>query len=425
MTSTCAARSQERHARRKLLVLSHVLPFPGHAGQEQRVLYTLLAARDVFDVTFVTTCTPPEADAMRARLLELCDDVVLLPSRCRRNRLARAWHATAGSIYATVRGLKRSNYSIGRVEFEGARLAPVLEAIDADCALFEYWHAAESIPVFRQRGIPCVLDMHDVLWKSFERDLTVRSGLSAAWKRWAVAQYERHERRAWDQFDGIVAINRMEEKLVKASVADHLRIFHAPMGTDIDLWPYSPAPARPPRVAYYGGLGNPHNQKSALECVTDVMPAIWQSRPDTELWLVGSNPPESLQRLSADPRIKVTGYVAEVQKVLRTMTAVLCPWVGTFGFRSRLVEVMALGVPVVSSPEAVSGMELRHGRGMLWGSNPGELAEHALTLIEDPAFAREQGRIARREIERLLSLERTYGKWMRELDEWLRSRSIQ
>jgi glycosyltransferase involved in cell wall biosynthesis len=194
------------------------------------------------------------------------------------------------------------------------------------------------------------------------------------------------------------------------------------MGTDIELWPYSPAPARPPRLAYYGGLGNPHNEKSALECVDDVMPVIWESRPDAELWLVGSNPSETLRKLVADPRIKVTGYVADVQKVLRTMTAVLCPWVGTFGFRSRLVEVMALGVPVVSTPEAVSGMELRHGRGILWGSNGRELAENALMFIEDPAFAREQGRIARREIERLLSIERTYGKWMQELDDWLCSR---
>ena len=422
---SAAAQDPVRHEprnRKKLLVLSHVLPFPGHVGQQQRVLYTLKAARELFDVTFVTTLSGGEEHELRQRLLALCDSVVLLPSRSHRNELARAWHAMAGSVYATVRGLKRSNYDIGKVEFASRRLEVVLKAEHYDCVLFEYWHAVDSVPLFRRHGIPCVLDMHDILSESFERNLGSYAGPSALWKRWAVSQYRRHEERAWNQFDGIVAINRVEEEVVRACVPAALPIFYAAMGTDLDLWPYSPAPTTPARLAYYGGLGNPYNEKSALECVNDVMPLIWQQYPDTELWLVGSNPSATLRRAASDRRITVTGFVPDVQRVLRTMTAVLCPWVGTFGFRSRLVEVMALGVPVVASPDAVSGMELRNGRGILWGNTGLELAEQALRLIADREFAHQQGFIARQEVERLFSIAQTYGRWMRELDEWLSSR---
>jgi glycosyltransferase involved in cell wall biosynthesis len=196
------------------------------------------------------------------------------------------------------------------------------------------------------------------------------------------------------------------------------------MGTDLTLWPYSWEPAQPPRLAYYGGLASHHNQQGALRCFNHIMPAIWRKFPQAELWLVGSNPPESLRALASDPRIKVTGYIENVQQVLRTMSAVLCPFTGTYGFRSRLIEVMALGVPVVATPDAVYGMELENRKGMMLGQNDGELARQALQLLGDSAFAHEQSRLAREQMTQLFSIENTYERLMHTLYDWLEIRKV-
>src|SRR5690606_14691233 len=111
-------------------------------------------------------------------------------------------------------------------------------------------------------------------------------------------------------------------------------------GIDLQKWPYSWQPAQPPRIAYYGGLGSPHNQRDALQCYEEIMPTVWAHFPDVELWIVGSRPPATIQALAEqDSRVTVTGFVERVQDVLQTMTAVLCPWTGKYGFRSRLIEV--------------------------------------------------------------------------------------
>jgi glycosyltransferase involved in cell wall biosynthesis len=104
------------------------------------------------------------------------------------------------------------------------------------------------------------------------------------------------------------------------------------------------------------------------------------------------------------------------------MSAVICPWSGTYGFRSRLIEVMALGVPVVASPDAVFGMELEEGSGLFLGANGNELAGHVLRLLENPAFAGEQSRLAREQVNRLFSYDNTYIALMDELSLWLRKR---
>jgi glycosyltransferase involved in cell wall biosynthesis len=395
-----------------------VLPFPRSAGQHQRVFYTLQAARRKFHVTFATVAGH-EAPRTRKELSSLCDDIVVLPSLYRRNYAAQLFHRAAGVGYAAMTGL---NYAIGQVEFPPGRLERVLDSKPFDCVLFEYWHAAAATSVFREKNIPCVLDMHDILWKSYAQSLESSSGMPGMWKDWALRRYRTEEEQAWGKFDAIVAINRDEERVVREVVDRRVAIFHSAMGTDLDLWPYSPDPATPPRIAYYGGLGNRQNEQCALRCATQIMPAIWAKVPNAELWLVGANPPESLSRLASDRRVHVTGFVDDVQQVLRTMTAVACPWTGKFGFRSRLIEVMALGVPVVVTPDAVHGMELEADRGVLLGETDGALADHAVRLATDPAFARDQSCKARDQVERCFSVESTYDRLIDDLSRWLRTR---
>jgi glycosyltransferase involved in cell wall biosynthesis len=406
-------------SKRRLLVLSHVLPFPGSAGQQQRVFYTLRAARERFHTTFAGPVASENERQTRAKLLEECDDAILMPSVYSRTAATRMWHAGASAFYSAGTGLRRSNYILGQLELHPSRIRRLLEGRSFDCVLFEYWHGANAAAVFRERGIPAVLDMHDVLWQSYSRILRAQRRVPAVWKQWAIGRYKAAEERAWSLFDALIAINREEERYARSMLPPHVPVLHAAMGTDLSLWPHSAAPADPPRIAYYGGLGSPHNQSSALQCVTGIAPRIWESYPNAELWLVGSHPPPSFADLTRDPRVKVTGYVEDVQSILRTMTAVICPWTGRYGFRSRLIEVMALGVPIVASPDATYGMELDEGAGVLFGNDDAELAAQTMRLFADREFARQQGRLARAQVERSFSVENTYGRLMVELDEWL------
>lgn len=402
--------------RPRLVVLSHVLPFPGTSGQQQRVFYTLKALRDHFYVTFATSVAPGRAARVRHELSALCDEVVLLPSRYARSLFTRVWHRVAGAFYTLLTGLKFSNYLVGRVEFAPRRLADALKPWVFDGALFEYWHAAESTSVFQREGIPCVLDMHNILWQAYARQFDARPYLPRVWKRRALAQYQRREEDAWAQFDALIAINAAERDYTRATVPEPIPVFYAPMGIDLALWPYTWQPAQPPRIAYYGGLGSSHNQQDALSCYKHVMPAVWRAYPDAELWVIGSNPPASLHRLAErDARVRVTGFVECVQEVLQTISVVVCPWSGTYGFRSRLVEVMALGVPVITSPEAVDGMGMKVGRGIFLEKAFPRMAEACLRLLEDPVFARQQSEAARAQVEEKFSYEATYDRLAREL----------
>src|SRR5439155_1985850 len=179
----------------------------------------------------------------------------------------------------------------------------------------------------------------------------------------------------------------------------------APMGIDLTKWAYDWSPVTTPLVAFYGGLGGRLNCLSVLRCVQQIMPLVWRDVPDAEFWIIGANPPPEITALQANPRVHVTGFVRDVAKVLATMRVVLCPWRGTYGFRSRLIEVMAVGVPIVATPDAVFGMGLEAGPGLLLAEQDPMLADHCRMLLGNLGMARSQSLRARQQVDREFSCE--------------------
>ena len=129
------------------------------------------------------------------------------------------------------------------------------------------------------------------------------------------------------------------------------------MGIELKKWEIKRNIISPLRVGYYGGLQSTHNQNDALKCYNKIMPIVWETFKNTQLWIIGSSPPINITNIPAiDDRVHVTGFVEDVKNILSTMSVVICPWEGVYGFRSRIIELMALGIPIVTSREAVEGM---------------------------------------------------------------------
>ena len=408
-------------ARLHLLVVSHVLPFPGESGQQQRVRLTLQSLRSRFHVTVAVPSTLADEAVTREKLLEYCDEVVTVPSGSDDGILATAGKYLAGLAYCVWSGEKWSNYVIGQRQFSRSRMTRLAHSGNYDCVLYEYWHANASTVVFRALGIPTVLDMHNILWQARDRQLKGRRLLPAWVRRRLVARYRKREERAWARYDALIAVNRAEHGHASARVGRDIQLFHVPMGVQLDRWSYSWNPAHPPRIAYYGGLTSLHNQRSARECVLKIMPIVWKEYPTAEIWVVGSNPPRDILALASD-RVKVTGFVEDVGRTLGRVSAVLCPWIGTYGFRSRVIEAMAIGIPVIATPDAIYGMDLDPGRGLILAENVKEMASKLLELLRDPTLARKHSLAARQQVAEKFSFAHTYERLALDLEQWLQTR---
>jgi glycosyltransferase involved in cell wall biosynthesis len=401
----------------KLLIISSVLPFPLTKGQRLRVYYKLLALRTHFHVTFLTVVMPAEVVATRRALADLADNAIVLPRRTHKNGLSRVYHAARGRYFAARHSLRLTNYIMGEVELSAERIAAHVDPAQFAVVVYEYWHMHKTTALFRPNNTVTVLDLHDFIWRAYSRILRDFSPPWAkiGWQR-KVTAYRRQEEAAWQAYDALVAINQ-EEAAYLEKVAPDKTVIHTPMGTDLAKWPYRWQPVTdPPRLGYFGALDNIGNQEAVVWCVERILPHVWAERPDIEFWIVGSNPPARIRALAEqDQRIHVTGFIDEPAEEIGRMTAVLCPWRGRFGFRSRVIELLSVGTPVVATPDAVSGMELIEGEGLLLDESDTGLAAHCLRLLTDSAYATEQSRAGRRQSHRSFSFDATYGQLAEQL----------
>ena len=187
------------------------------------------------------------------------------------------------------------------------------------------------------------------------------------------------------------------------------------MGTDISLWPYCWQPSSPRRITFYGRLGSPHNQPDALLCYREIISVIWEKFPNVELWIVGSNPPRFIKDLENNKLVHITDFIEHPQEALKNMALVLCPWSSTYGVRSRIVEVMSLGILVVATSDAVYGMGLEVSEGIILVNMPLEMAEFALDWLSNKKEINRQSPLGRRQMERKFSYEPKYKRFTQQL----------
>ncbi len=400
-----------------MAVVSHVLPFPATAGQHLRVRYFLEAVRPHFETVFVGVAPAQDLEASRATLADLVDDVRLLPARVGRGAAASAGLAVAGSAYALAKGVKRSNFDVGVVELSPHRVAAALAGRRVELAAFHYWHASAAAAEFRRRGVTTVLDMHNVLAWSRRAQLE-GTRFPARIREWTSGRYERAEERAWGHFDALVAINGREARHAQARVPGP--VFRCGMGVDLRAWPHRWRRPERARVAYYGGLGGLRGRAEVLSMAETVMPAVWRVDPAAELVVVGANPSPEIVGMAADPRIDVTGFVPDPGEVLARCSIAVVPFRGRYGFRSRIVELMATGVPVVCTSDAIDGMDLGAPEGIDTAPDLESLAEAVVSALGDPALA-DRSAVARRVAVDSFSVEATYGEFASQLASWYRS----
>lgn len=174
------------------------------------------------------------------------------------------------------------------------------------------------------------------------------------------------------------------------------RVLVVPNG--VDCAAVRPGPFRdggPPVLLFTGDMAFEPNVDAALFLASRILPEVRRRCPEAELRLVGRNPGARLLALRG-PGIAVPGEVPEMLPHLQAATVYVAPHRTGAGTRTKLLEAMAAGLPIVTTSIGIEGIEARHGREVLIADTPGEAVATILRLLESVAERRRLGAAARR-----------------------------
>ncbi len=153
-----------------------------------------------------------------------------------------------------------------------------------------------------------------------------------------------------------------------------------------------------PLVVFTGQMDYRPNVEAVVSFIGSFS-AIRSVHPDATFAIVGRNPVREVRDLAAIPGVIVTGGVPDVRGWLAAADVVVAPLRLARGIQNKVLEAMAMGRPVVASPEAAEGIDARDGAHLIVANGSGEEAKAVLALLADPARAGAMGKAARSRVE--------------------------
>lgn len=239
-------------------------------------------------------------------------------------------------------------------------------------------------------GIPKVLDLQDSITLLYKRKLQLSFNPADAYLFLRTMSWEKY---LLSRFDLAIVVSPVDrEYLRRLNGKANIRL--VPVGVDTDLF----RPVRNvedfPSVAFSGVMDYDPNVDSALYIYKEILPAIRARLPEVRFYIAGRNPSPEIERLAENSRIIVTGYVEDLRQYILKASVVLAPMRKGTGIKTKILEAMALGKPVVTNPMGAEALDQDTQKCVAIGKTPAEMAEKVLKLLENRGLREETGRKA-------------------------------
>jgi sugar transferase (PEP-CTERM/EpsH1 system associated) len=384
-----------------LLYLVHRLPYPPNKGDKVRSFHLLkhLAARHrVFLGTFIDD---PEDEVHVARLRTWCAEVhaVRLDPRLARLRSLR------GLLYR--RALSVDYYNDAGMHRWVAELR-ARQNVDA-VVVFSSPMAQYAGPQGRSMDASVLVDFVDVdsaKWAQY-------AGKHAWPMSWVYAREGRllldYERAVALQAKRSFFVTENETAIFRGLAPESAHRVD-PVGNGVDADYFAPDVQRGspfgdvagPAVVFTGAMDYWPNIDAVTWFADSILPQLHRQWPALRFYIVGRSPPPSVTALASD-KVIVTGTVPDVRPYLQHADVVVAPMRVARGVQNKILEAMAMGRPVVTTPACAAAIDARDGVELQSASSETEFAEVIDRLLRGAEQATAVGAAGRRCVQRSYS----------------------
>jgi glycosyltransferase involved in cell wall biosynthesis len=355
------------------LLISPWTPYPLIFGGAIRVHSTIQMLRTFSDVTLVayeSWSDLPPAD-VRAHLESMCDQVVLVPDKPRNS-----------SLYQMRSIVSRRSYQY--LVHHTARFQHAIDEITRSRRFSTIMVTSSPMGFFRipETGTH-VLDLHNIEYELVLRRAETSGSVRRAVMRLDGTKMRNEELALCRQFDLVLTPSDREREVLEAEGRMPL-IATIPNTIDVEQLPIVPPPMSTdgPHLLFVGPTHVDANRDGVVWFVKEVLPILRHAVPDVVVDVVGGKAPPDVQAL-AGPKVRVHGYVSDLEPYLATASVSIVPLRVGGGTRLKILNSLAQGIPTVSTSIGAEGLDLDDGEDLLIGDDAASFAQQIALLLRD------------------------------------------
>lgn len=165
----------------------------------------------------------------------------------------------------------------------------------------------------------------------------------------------------------------------------------------VDCAYYTPdrAPRSGPPRLLFTGTSAPRNVTALRQFARNVWPLVQRELSNVELLVAGNFKPKAQAEFNHYSNIHFTGRVEDIRPYFNNSDVFIAPFEETHGSKLKIAEAMAMGMPIVSTPEGIRGFSLVDGESVLIAHNNEQFAIQIVGLLQDTALRDRLGAAAR------------------------------
>ena len=157
-----------------------------------------------------------------------------------------------------------------------------------------------------------------------------------------------------------------------------------PNGVDLAFFDIPRRPV-PYRIVTVGSLDWLPNIEGVLWFLDNVWPALHAAQPEATLHIVGRNPPRVLLQRNCQ-QVTVAGSVPDVRDYVARASAFVVPLFAGGGTRLKVLEAMAMQVPIVSTRTGIEGIDCIDGKHVFVAEDTKDFVSKLLKLLDNPTL---------------------------------------
>jgi len=384
----------------RILWLSHVVPYPPHAGVLLRAYNLLRAVSKSHRVDLVAFVQEPllltfypeisqGLNECRKFLEPLCESVTFLPIEKLKRPLGR-YLTAAASVFSG------SGYMSQWLQSADAEhsIAALVRQHQPDLAHLDFVGLASYRYLFR--NVPATMGHHNA-----ESQMLIRRSENEhrLLKRWFYAQEGRrlaaYEQQISHEYAAHFTCSDLDSARLSQSMPS-ARFVTIPNGVDVNFFTPKGVNKRKNSLIFVGTMNWYPNVDAILFLLREIYPIIRHSVPNTTLDIVGAGAPDAVKDLAQQtPGVTIHGYLPEIRTLIESASVYVCPIRDGGGTKLKLLDAFAMQKCVVAHPIACEGIDVTADVNVVLGETASAFAAQVIRLLKNPTACEPIGAAAR------------------------------
>jgi hypothetical protein len=371
----------------RILFIAHRFPYPPTFGSKVRSFHMIRHLAQAHDVSVVSLTRGQDERAQADGIAPYCRSFEAFP--------VNEWVQLA-KVAATLPTPLSASEAYFHSSAMQRRIRTLLASRSFDLLVVHCSSVGHYVS--GADGLPKVIDYCDVDSQKWSDYAGVRPWPLSWGYRWEALRVRRAERRLGERFSAVTLATAGEAALLR-SLGVRGEIDWFPNGVDLDHFRPASQGYDPNVLTFVGRMDYFPNEQCMVDFCRDVLPLLRRRRPALRLQIVGAHPTPRVRRLAALPGVTVTGAVPDVRPFVQGSALTIAPLAVARGTQNKILESMAMGVPVVASRVAAAGVDATAGEHLLVADDAQGYCDAIERLVGDARFRARVGEAGRARVE--------------------------